>query len=68
MSTEAKVPDTEHLLREVLDEWKAGVDDHDPGRTTLGSRSTSVSWSPKARTAGGSPTYQVAAVPSSARG
>ncbi len=32
MSTEAKVPDTEHLLREVLDEWKAGVDDHDPGR------------------------------------
>ena len=26
------MPDTEHLLREVLDEWKAGVDDHDPGR------------------------------------
>ena len=32
MWTEAKVPDTERILREVLDEWKAGVDNHDPGR------------------------------------
>lgn len=23
----------EHILRAVLDEWKAGIDDHDPGRT-----------------------------------
>ena len=26
------MPDTERILREVLDEWKAGVDSHDPGR------------------------------------
>lgn len=26
------MPDTERALREVLDEWKAGVDSHDPGR------------------------------------
>ena len=32
MWTEAKVPDTERILRDLLDEWKAGVDRHDPGR------------------------------------
>ncbi|MGW0159541.1 SgcJ/EcaC family oxidoreductase [Mycobacterium sp. NPDC003323] len=26
------MPDTETVLRTVLDEWKAGIDDHDPGR------------------------------------
>lgn len=32
MSTEAKVPDTERLLREVSDEWKAGIDAQQPQR------------------------------------
>ncbi|WP_245839871.1 hypothetical protein [Mycobacterium aquaticum] len=26
------MPDTESILRGLLDEWKAGVDGHDPGR------------------------------------
>jgi uncharacterized protein (TIGR02246 family) len=30
MSTEVKVPDTEEILRAVLDQWKAGIDAHDP--------------------------------------
>jgi uncharacterized protein (TIGR02246 family) len=30
MSTEAKVPDTEDILRSVMDRWKAGIDAHDP--------------------------------------
>jgi uncharacterized protein (TIGR02246 family) len=30
MWTEAKVPDTEEILREVLDRWKAGIDAHAP--------------------------------------
>jgi hypothetical protein len=32
MSTEAKVPDTERLLREVSYEWKAGIDAQQPQR------------------------------------
>jgi len=32
MSTEAKVPDTERLLREVSDERKAGIDAQQPQR------------------------------------
>ena len=32
MSTEAKAPGTEDVLRVVLDEWKAGIDAHDPQR------------------------------------
>ena len=32
MSTEAKVPGTEDILRGVLDEWKAGIDAHAPQR------------------------------------
>ena len=33
MSTEVKVPDTsEAVVRSVLDEWKAGIDAHDPAR------------------------------------
>lgn len=30
MSTGARVPDTERFLRSVLDQWKAGIDAHDP--------------------------------------
>ena len=30
MSTEAKVPDTEQILRSILDRWKAGIDAHEP--------------------------------------
>lgn len=30
MSTEAKVPDTEQILRIVMDRWKAGIDAHEP--------------------------------------
>jgi uncharacterized protein (TIGR02246 family) len=30
MWTGAKVPDTDNLLRSVLDRWKAGIDAHDP--------------------------------------
>ena len=30
MSTEAKVPDTEQVLRSVMDRWKAGIDAHEP--------------------------------------
>jgi uncharacterized protein (TIGR02246 family) len=33
MSTEVKVPDTsEAVVRGVLNEWKAGIDTHDPAR------------------------------------
>jgi len=30
MSTEVKVPGTEPILRAVLDQWKQGIDAHDP--------------------------------------
>jgi uncharacterized protein (TIGR02246 family) len=30
MSTAAKVPDTEQILRGVLDRWKVGIDAHEP--------------------------------------
>lgn len=32
MSTEVKVPDTREIVHSVLDEWKAGIDAHDPER------------------------------------